>query len=331
MITIRQITIKSTSRCNAACYHCRDRRSLYSEKRVDSPDLSYNLAEMLLVKHSSNALKKITYSGGEPTLAQNLKNLISLASRYVSQIAVNTNGWKTDLDYWRSLADSGLSNVNISIDSSDRELHDWLRNKRGLFDKAVKLAESLSHQAKSIGIKEVCVITIVSTFSILKLDSFLKLMIDLGVNSLIIHYPECDEEVLFSPNKFKQNYFRQVVLPKSTSLMENLPPSVCSVAIKCLSNIYKPTILPLRLSSKGIYHKIPFSCPVPKKFLLMKYDGTLLACNGGEYSDEAIIGAIKKSDSNSYFDRGLQKKIANRGIYYCKYCPVPLTIKVPLR
>ena len=90
----------------------------------------------------------IDFFGGEPTLRQDLMELIRYAATKSLYVFCDTNGIKVTKDYARQLKDNGLEILNVSIDSPIQEKHDKLRGK-GSFEKAVGAIKN----AREVGLK----------------------------------------------------------------------------------------------------------------------------------------------------------------------------------
>ncbi|MEM3444726.1 MAG: radical SAM protein [Thermoplasmata archaeon] len=106
-----------TYRCNDRCLHCyvgeRTKKEMALEDWLKVIDKLYNIG----VPH-------IVFTGGEPTLYGGLERLIERAEKRGIVTGLNTNGRKlADKAYLKKLADAGLDHVQITVESSDREIH----------------------------------------------------------------------------------------------------------------------------------------------------------------------------------------------------------------
>lgn len=328
-IKINGITVKATANCNAMCYHCRDRQKLY-ENEIES-ELNLNTAKIIFEKFSSPHLEKISISGGEPTLARKLPKLISLANKYCPNVSLNTNGWNSNYTFWEQLIESGLNHVNISIDGTDPGMHNWLRNHRSLYSKCIETLKTFRILRESHPEFNYSIVSIVSNFNLLTLDRLLKLALDNDVLRWVIHYPEADEESLFSPSEKKQENFRTQIIQKMIRLLKTriVDQDLLRDAQSKIEKIYPSDFGKKTVVSEGIYESFE-SCTILKTFLLLKYDGTILACNGGEYSNQAVIGKVSSSGSIN-LNTELWDTISEEGIKYCRFCPVPYTTRIYLR
>lgn len=106
----------------------------------------------------SGKICNIQLSGGEPTLREDLPQIIEMGHEIGFKfIQLNTNGLKlADLDYVKSLKDSGLNSVFLQFDGVDDSVYSKLRGER-LLDYKLKAIENL----KKVEIGTILVCTIV--------------------------------------------------------------------------------------------------------------------------------------------------------------------------
>ena len=85
----------------------------------------------------------INFGGGEALLLDGLLEMVRHAADNGFRTNIATNGCLIDEDMARRIGDSGLSSVNISLDSTNPATHDYLRGVEGVYRKAVKAIEYL--------------------------------------------------------------------------------------------------------------------------------------------------------------------------------------------
>jgi len=331
-----QVTFKITKICNARCLHCVPRKKMYESIKNCSSDLSLDIIKNVLNYSSSRGLQRITFSGGEPTLARNLPKAVEIATDYTGDIFVITNGWNTQEYFWNSLIEKGLSHVDISLDGYNESLQDWLRNRVGIFKHIMRLMGIFDNLCSKYPKFQYSILTIISHFNLLRLDMILKLILEHNVQRWVIQYPECDDDLIFSPSKWKQNKFRTNVLPIMQSIVSHKikNESVAARIREDLSKIYDNSIINSNLSFTGNYHinlTDAVSCPVPGRFLLVKHDGNLFGCSGGEYTEDAWIGNACYNNSPLHFDCNNVFSLIKKRIPYCLKCPIPFNIKIFLK
>lgn len=118
--------------CNFKCKWC------FANAKTRGAHMSRETAFKLIDYFADCGLKQITFSGGEPLIYPHIKDVVSHASEYDFIVHMNTNGYFFDRRTARELKKRGLSQFETNIDSMDPNEHDYVRGKKGSFDRAVK-------------------------------------------------------------------------------------------------------------------------------------------------------------------------------------------------
>jgi len=113
-------------------------------------------------KRSIDSLREITgpgflinFGGGEALLKKDLLELIRYCKDKDFRTNIATNGYIIDEDMARRIADSGLDSVNVSLDSLDEKVHDYLRGVPGTQKRVKKAIEYLDRHCDNFEI-EIC-------------------------------------------------------------------------------------------------------------------------------------------------------------------------------
>jgi radical SAM protein with 4Fe4S-binding SPASM domain len=110
-----------TYRCNNACAHC------YNARSRNYPELSTAEWFRILDKCWELGIPHIVFTGGEPTLREDLPDLIHHAEHNGQITGLNTNGRKLkDQAFLQQLVDAGLDHVQITLESHLPEIHDQM-------------------------------------------------------------------------------------------------------------------------------------------------------------------------------------------------------------
>jgi len=108
-----------TYRCNNDCAHC------YNARPRNYQEMSTDSWKQILDKLWKLAIPHIIFTGGEPTLREDLPQLIHYAESLGQITGINTNGrLLKDLKYVDSLVEAGLDHLQITFESSSAEIHD---------------------------------------------------------------------------------------------------------------------------------------------------------------------------------------------------------------
>ncbi|MBQ9814899.1 MAG: radical SAM protein [Lachnospiraceae bacterium] len=106
--------------CNQKCIHCYAAGQALS----DEAELSTEEWKQILDKCRSVGIPQITFTGGEPTMRDDLFDLVRYARWFISRL--NTNGIRLSEDYCRKLREAELDSVQITFYSSEPEIHNKL-------------------------------------------------------------------------------------------------------------------------------------------------------------------------------------------------------------
>jgi len=121
-----------TYRCNNNCPHC------YNARPRSFPELGTNEWKLILDQLWDTGIPHIVFTGGEPTLRQDLPELIAHAEKLGQITGINTNGRQLkDPALVQSLVDAGLDHVQITLESHDPKIHDRMVGPNGAWEDTV--------------------------------------------------------------------------------------------------------------------------------------------------------------------------------------------------
>lgn len=106
--------------CNQKCVHCYAAGQKLSEEK----ELDTNTWIKIIEKCREVGIPQITFTGGEPTMRDDLIELIDHAKWFVTRL--NTNGIKLTKEYCKQLFDASLDSAQITFYSSDKDIHNKL-------------------------------------------------------------------------------------------------------------------------------------------------------------------------------------------------------------
>lgn len=163
--------IEVTSRCNLNCKFC------FADAKGDFKDPDLDTIEMWLKRIiKAQGHKNLQISGGEPTVRDDLPEIINLAYKMgFNFIQLNTNGIRlNDMEYYKKLKEAGLKSIFLQFDGLNREVLQDLRGKDILNEK-IKAIEN----SRKLGIGVVLVCTVVPKVN----DDLLWSIIDFGLKN----------------------------------------------------------------------------------------------------------------------------------------------------
>ncbi len=113
--TINSLRISLTNRCNLKCIYCHRE----GETRDITNEMSVETVANIVKASKTFGVNKVKFSGGEPLMRDDFENIIA-ALPELKDISATTNGIFL-ASRAESLADSGLSRINISLPSLSPE------------------------------------------------------------------------------------------------------------------------------------------------------------------------------------------------------------------
>ncbi|MBM3145075.1 MAG: radical SAM protein [Chloroflexi bacterium] len=121
-----------TYRCNDDCAHC------YNARPRDYPEMSTEQWERVIDRAWELAIPHIVFTGGEPTLRDDLPELIAHAEANGQITGVNTNARRlSDVYFVQTLLKSGLDHIQITVESHDPHIHDQMVGKHGAWNQTI--------------------------------------------------------------------------------------------------------------------------------------------------------------------------------------------------
>ena len=121
-----------TYRCNNACSHC------YNARPRSFPELDTQTWKQILDRIWELGIPHVVFTGGEPTLRDDLPELVGYAENKGLISGINTNGRRlADQNFFQELVDAGLDHVQITLESHDRQIHDEMVQVRGAWQDTI--------------------------------------------------------------------------------------------------------------------------------------------------------------------------------------------------
>ncbi|MGB8213422.1 MAG: radical SAM protein [Anaerolineales bacterium] len=128
-----RLDLALTYRCNNDCAHC------YNVEGRALKELSIADWKRVLDKAWELGIPHIIFTGGEPTLFADLPELVAHAEHNGQITGLNTNARRlSDAHYVEKLVAAGLDHVQITLESSQAEIHDQMVGSRGAFPQTVQ-------------------------------------------------------------------------------------------------------------------------------------------------------------------------------------------------
>jgi radical SAM protein with 4Fe4S-binding SPASM domain len=121
-----------TYRCQNDCSHC------YNARPRSYPEKPAAYWQRALDRIRDLGIPHVVFTGGEPTLRNDLPALVAHAQKRGLIVGLNTNGRRlADRTLARGLADAGLDHVQITLESHDEAIHDAITGAPGAWRQTV--------------------------------------------------------------------------------------------------------------------------------------------------------------------------------------------------
>ncbi len=122
-----------TYRCNNDCPHCSNARPR------DFAELDTASWKRILDKLWELGVPHIVFTGGEPTLRNDLPELIAYAESKGQITGLNTNARRLQSErYVKQLVEAGLDHVQITVESFDESVHEEMVHAKGSFHQTIE-------------------------------------------------------------------------------------------------------------------------------------------------------------------------------------------------
>ena len=120
---IISLRITITNRCNENCIYCHH-DGMVSSKDEMTPDEIYTICKIA----KKLGVKKIRLSGGDPLVRKDIVEIVEkIGSLNFKDISLTTNGVLLE-KYAKDLKEAGLSRVNVSLDTLNRDTYKFVTN-----------------------------------------------------------------------------------------------------------------------------------------------------------------------------------------------------------
>ncbi|MEL6989605.1 MAG: radical SAM protein, partial [Bacteroidota bacterium] len=138
---INYLRLAVTDRCNLRCFYCMPEEGIDYVPRQEL--LSYEEMHRVVSLLAEMGITKVRITGGEPFVRKGMMEFIASlnAIENISKINLTTNG-TTNQALVSSFKDVGISSVNLSLDTLDRDRF-FKITRRDLFDNVLATYDEL--------------------------------------------------------------------------------------------------------------------------------------------------------------------------------------------
>ena len=119
-LMVSAMTKEGRWHCNQRCVHC----YAAGQEQAEEAELTTDDWKLIIDKCRAVGITQVTFTGGEPTMRDDLFELIDHARWFVTRL--NTNGIRLTSDYCEELHKASLDSVQVTLYSYDETVHNEL-------------------------------------------------------------------------------------------------------------------------------------------------------------------------------------------------------------
>ncbi len=329
---LSHLVLKPTLACTANCATCSTRKDLHRSKiRDETFDVAF--WKELLAEVDELGVSKLTFSGGEPTLYKYLLELVAEGKKHGFEVGLNTNGSRIDDGFSRELVAAGLDAVSISLYSSTAEIHDAIRQSKGLWKKATQAARHFAGiRGENSPELRLGMQTIICRDNYEDFARLVELAYELEFCSLTFSYLEADyqnKQFLLSAENIRD--FKRDIVPKAVRVIQEKASDrwIERLAVSAVESIYDQGRVTTDDYAKGVYRR-PRPCLKPSYFCIVLANGDVHPCNMVEYTHFPVVGNLRRKGFREIWEGDAWNEFRKNGFYLCRYCPVPHQVAIPV-
>lgn len=133
-----RVDLALTFRCQNECIHC------YAGGSQETTELITSQWREVIDRLHQIGVFILTFTGGEPTLREDLPELLDYGQKKGLVTGLITNGRKlADHRYVRRLEEAGLDFVQVTLESHNSKIHDFMTGTKGSWNETVRGIKNL--------------------------------------------------------------------------------------------------------------------------------------------------------------------------------------------
>jgi len=190
--------------CNLKCRQC----DLWKMKTNPDKYLKPRQVKRILL-----SLKKwlgpfrLVFTGAEPFIRKDILKIIGVCRENDIYTVLTSNGWLINQNKAREIVKSGLDVINISLDGVDSKTHDFLRGRKGAFEKATQALKFLKKYKNKKERPIIYINTVIMEPNIGQLEKLVKLTKKFGIDN--IRFQALESKFLFGNKKYDPQWYKK--------------------------------------------------------------------------------------------------------------------------
>ena len=294
---LETISLELTHACNLDCMHCVD---YPHQKRAN--ELSWQELKNLIPQMKEMGIGYVCFTSGEPLLSPHFLNYSELLRQMGFKLGVITNGTLFTDSIINRMHTIGFEIVGISIDGPEA-IHDTLRQKPGIFQKAVAAIIKLKEKRMRVSIS-----TCINSLTINYVNHLKNILVDLNI----------DEWQLICMVKQDKVRFKEIKCGEAT--WKKMDQLILNIRDKCNYPFNLRVMNCLGVLKKSMkYSGMSQQCVAGKTLFSISSDGKVLGCL--TQPEDYVIGNLREKTLKEIWIDFQKKKELFFIKNYCRgYC-----------
>lgn len=298
------ILYEATERCNLDCIFCYNhwKRDGYIHNQ---PAGDYTNSLKTLQKLFSIAnIKHITFTGGEPMLAERIGELILFCRMKGASVSLITNGNHASFEELSQLINLGVQLFELPVHAADAKTHDHMTKVQGSWEKSLATIKHLSRMGAYI-----VPVMVITKFNYNQVAETLEMIHSMGLNRVMLNRYNIGGKGVKTPEEISatQNQLNEAFAQaneKARTLKITVSSNVCTP--HCVVNPRHYPAIQFTNCSPDITHR-----PLTLNTL-----GDLRFCN----HSPTVLGNIFTNTVDEIFANGQKNACVDQRPDYCSAC-----------
>ncbi len=254
-----------TERCNLQCQMCNIWKRKSEEMTIKEIERCAKILKELKVPN-------IVVTGGEPFLRPDIVEIVMLLNDYGFSVRLQTNGTLVTKEKIKALAEAGLKDITISLDTLDEKKFDWICHSKNLVQKVEKSLDILAEYMDGF----IVVSTVVSRINISELPEIVKFVHSKGAYASLypVHMQPAENTPGFCLGYSKEMIFLKYDLPEIEKVYAEI--------LKMKKEGYRIINSKLFLNDSLEYFRTgnyTWNCKAGERFFVIYPDGGVASCD----------------------------------------------------
>lgn len=294
-----------TKGCMFRCKMCYMWKENKPHKEFTEVDVKYWERFIATLRNFVEKTLYIHFVGGESLTSDATLDLIKYASNLGCETVLTSNAYLINEDMAKEIADSGLKEICLSLDSIKEATHDFLRGVKGSYQKVISAIKYLHRYAGNVQIKINTVITEINLVELIDLAQWvIRDPRIISVNFLAVTQPfdTKDDDKWYEKNEYNSLW------PKDPDKVERILDALIKLKEENKYKILNPAsqlkVYKSYFNNPADYFK-QTGCHIYKRVLNVSSNGEISMCF---YMD--VIGNIKQDEFD--FEKLWNSSLAGR-------------------